>query len=330
MSSRGWRSAVMGLVLLVGPALPLITFARAAGAAEPTTFDETCADVYGHRADGDLDKTTDPVAGSPVAPGQEVNVTVKWPTFAVAGPRAHRIMECLSVDGHPAQLAADRQFTSEEGTATLSETIPGGLASGSTVCGQSFLKTQGSFGPVTRWSEKTCYPVGNGASFHALSRVPSPPSSSSAPPPSSSSRSPDNRTTPSTRGPYSSSPPSGSGEYKAPWPPWEKAPRVTNVTAPPVVSTPTTTPAPKAAAAPRTASGTQSAAPATQAPVRAPSQTLPRTGAGIIVLLAVAAVALFSGRTLKKASDHIADNRPVPAVPVDEEQEPTLVLGRRW
>src|SRR5207244_571753 len=189
--------AVMGLVLLVGPALPLVTFARAAGAAE-TSFDETCADVYGHRADGDLDKTTDPVAGSPVAPGQEVNVTAKWPTFAVAGRRAHRIMECLSVDGHPAQLAADRQFTSDEGTVTLSETIPGGLASGSTVCGQSFLKTQGSFGPVTRWSEKTCYPVGNGASFHALSRVPSPPSSSSAPPPSSSSRSPDNRTTPST------------------------------------------------------------------------------------------------------------------------------------
>ena len=115
MSSRGWRSAVMGLALLVGPALPLITVARAAGAAE-TSFDETCADVYGHRADGDLDKTTDPVAGSPVAPGQEVNVTVKWPTFAVAGPRAHRIMECLSVDGHPAQLAADRQFTSDEGT----------------------------------------------------------------------------------------------------------------------------------------------------------------------------------------------------------------------
>src|SRR5207237_521307 len=82
------------------------------------------------------------------------------------------------------------------------------------------------------------------------------------------------------------------GDDKAPWPPWEKTPRITNVTAPPVVAAtpPTTTAtAPKAAATPRTANGTQSAAPATQAPVRAPSQTLPRTGAGIIVLLAIAA-----------------------------------------
>jgi len=324
MSSRGWRSAVMGLALVAGPVLPLVTVARPAGAAE-TTFDETCADVYGHRADGDLDKTTDPVAGSPVAPGQPVQVTVNWPTFAVAGPRTHRLMDCVSVDGHPAQLAADRQFTSAEGTITVSETIPAGLASGSTVCGQSFLKTQGSFGPVTRWSEKTCYPVGNGASFHALSRVPSPPSASAPPP----SKSPENRTTPTTR-PSSSSPPSGSGEYKAPWPPWEKAPRETTPTSPPVLTPTTSAPSTKAAPAPRTASGTQSAAPATGAPVRAPSQTLPRTGAGIVVLLAIAAVALFSGRTLQRASDHIAENRPVPAVPVEEEDEPTLILGRRW
>ena len=268
MSSRGWRSALIGVALAAGVALPLaglVGLASPAGAAE-TTFDDTCADVYGHPPAGDLDKTTDPVAGSAVA-------------------------------------------------------------SGSTVCGQSFLKTQGSFGPVTRWSEKTCYPVGNAASFHALSRVPSPPSGSSAPPPS---KSPDSRTTPSTRGPYSSSPPSGRGDYKAPWPPWETESRPP-ITAPPVVVTPTTVaPSAKAAPAPRTASGTQSAAPATQAPVRQPSQTLPRTGAGIIVLLAVAAVALFSGRTLQKASDHIAENRPVPAVPVEDEEEPTLILGRRW
>jgi F0F1-type ATP synthase membrane subunit c/vacuolar-type H+-ATPase subunit K len=329
MSSRGWRSAVMGVALATGlafvPAGLVISLASPAGAAE-TTFNDTCADVYGHPSGGDLDKTTDPVAGSPVASGQEVDVTVKWPTFAVAGPRNHRLMECVSVDGHAAQLAADRQFTSAEGTMSLAETIPTGLASGSTVCGQSFLKTQGSFGPVTRWSQKTCYPVGNAASFHALSRVPSPPGSSAPPP--SSSKSPDNRTTPSTRGPYSSPP--GSGDYKAPWPPWEKEVRPPT-TSPPVVVTPTTV-APTAKAAPRTASGTQSAAPATQAPVRQPSQTLPRTGAGIIVLLAVAAVALFSGRTLQKASDHIAENRPVPAVPIDDgdEDEPTLILGRRW
>ena len=50
MSSRGWRSAVIGVALAAGVALPLaglVGFASPAGAAE-TTFDDTCADVYGH------------------------------------------------------------------------------------------------------------------------------------------------------------------------------------------------------------------------------------------------------------------------------------------
>jgi hypothetical protein len=97
------------------------------------------------------------------------------------------------------------------------------------------------------------------------------------------------------------------------------------------VSTPPTTTAPLATTpAPRKSSGAQTAAPATRTQPGAPTGTLPRTGAGIIVLLGVAAVALFSGRTLRKASDHIADNLPVPAVPVNDDEEPTLVLGRRW
>ena len=57
--------------------------------------------------------------------------------------------------------------------------------------------------------------------------------------------------------------------------------------------------------------------------------TLPRTGAGVVVLLGIAAVALFSGRTLRRASYVIEDNLPVPAVPVDDD-DPTLILGRRW
>ena len=223
MSRRGWWSAVIGIALTAGVAVP-VGLATPAGAAE-TTFTETCADVYGHRSMGDLDKTTDPVPGSAVTPGQELAVTLHWPTFAVAGTRAHRLLECLSIDRGAPQTWVDRQFTTSEGTTTLSEVVPTGLAPRTTVCGQSFLKTQGSFGPVTRWSEKTCYPVGGAGSFHAMSRSPSPPSASAPSPPPS----PQNRSTPTTRGPYVSpppSPPSGSGEYQAPWPPWEKAPRV--------------------------------------------------------------------------------------------------------
>jgi len=314
MSSRGWWSAGIVVAVVVGLGVP-------AGAAE-TTFTDTCADVYGHSAIGDLDKTTDPPPGSGVSSGQEVAVTLHWPTSSVAGERVHRVMECLSIDGGAPELWADRQFSTATGTISYSVVVPAGLAPRTTVCGQSFLKTQGSFGPVTRWSSKSCYPVGSVGSFHALSRSPSPPSASPTP---------ENRSTPTTRGSYSSppttSPPTGSGEYKAPWPPWEKAPRVS--ASPPVSATTSTTAPRPAAPKPRSAAGTQAAAPATRTAPGAPG-TLPRTGAGIVVLLGVAAVALFSGRTLRKASDHIADNLPVPAVPIDDDEEPTLVLGRRW
>src|SRR5438132_3495321 len=119
MSRRGWWSAAMVVGLAVGVAAP----AAAAGATE-TNFTETCADVYGHRAIGDLDKTTDPAPGSSVTSGQAVAVTLRWPTFAVAGQRVHRVMDCLSIDGGAPQLWADRQFTTAEGTVSLSEVVP--------------------------------------------------------------------------------------------------------------------------------------------------------------------------------------------------------------
>jgi hypothetical protein len=316
--SRGWSAAAIGIALAVGLAGP----ARAA----ETTFDDTCADVFGHRAAGDLEKTTDPTAGTAVASGQRVAVTLTWPTSSVAGERNHRVIECVRVDGGTPRLWAERQFRSAEGTLTLSAVVPEGLSAKSTVCGQSFLKTEGSFGPVSRWSEKTCFPAAKESQFQAFARSPSSRESSSP--------EPESRSTPTTRGPLfsapresppkspPSSPPRGSGDYRAPWPPWEEAPRESDAV--PVASTTTTT----VKASPRKAQGSQVAAPGA-APTRAPSQALPRTGAGVVVLLGVAGVALFSGRTLRRTAHHIEDSIPVDAVPVDDE-EPTLVLGRRW
>jgi hypothetical protein len=324
---RSRRQRVFG----IGVALVVASFAAPApaGAATETTFDETCAEVYGKRARGDLDKVTDPSPGTGVISGQRVTVTLEWPTFAVAGQRNHRVMECLSIDGEAPRLWAEHRFTSAEGTVSLSAVVPDGVSSKSAVCGQSFLKTQGSFGPVTRWSEKTCYPAGKSRSFSALARSPSPPSERSAP---------ENRSTPTTRAPLfsppsqspSPSPPSSStnpDDYQPPpWPPWEKTPRVS---ASPPATTVTTTAAVERTPATRR-SAAEEAAPATS-PASAPSNALPRTGAGIVVLLGIAAVALFSGRTLRRASYAIEDHLPVEAVPVDDEDyDPTLVLGRRW
>lgn len=316
-SRRRWLFVVAVALVVVGLAAP------AAGAAE-TDFTETCSDVYGKRAVGNLGKTTDPSPGSPVLSGQSVSVTLEWPTFAVAGERAHRVMECLSVDGGPPRLWAERQFSSAEGSVSLSVVVPDSVGPESTVCGQSFLKTQGSFGPVTRRSEKTCYPAGKSGSFSALARSPSPPAERKAP---------ENRSTPTTRAPLFSppSPPSSSTsrdeEFLPPWPPWEEAPRVA---ASPPATTVTTTAAVERTPSTRKSAGAGQAAPAATS-TDAPSSTLPRTGAGLVVLIGIAAVALFSGRTLRRASYAIEDNLPVPAVPIDDEDlDPTLVLGRRW
>lgn len=312
------------MALAVGFVAPA-ALAVPAGAAQ-TAFTDTCDEVYGEKPVGDLEKTTDPAAGSPVSSGETVSITLQWPNKMVAGPRTHRVLECLSVDGDAPRQWAERQFTTDQGMITLSAVVPSGLSKESTVCSQSFLKTAGPFGPVTRWSEKTCFPVGPAGSIHALSRIPSPPSQQ----PESRNNTPTTRAPlfsapPSTSKPYSPPSGSGSGDYEPPWPPWEKTPRVA---ASPPVTTPTTSKAttPK----PRTAQGSEVAAPANPGSTRAPSQTLPRTGAGVVVLMAVAAVALFSGRTLRKTANHIEDNLPVEAVPVDDDEEPTLVLGRRW
>ena len=327
MGSRRWWSAALGIALAVGLVVPVAVASPSAAATE-TTFDDTCADVYGRRPVGNLEKSTDPVAGSSVPAGQTVAVALEWPNSMVAGNRTHRVLECLSVDGGEPRQWAERLFTTDQGMVTLSVVVPSDVEAGSTVCGQSFLKTEGAFGPVTRWSEKTCFPVGTGGTFRALARSKSPESESRP--------EADRRSTPTTRGslfspPSTSSrpspaPPTGSGDYQAPWPPWEEAPKVA---APPPVTTPTTRASAVTTTTTRKAQGAQAAAPSPGA-TRAPSQTLPRTGAGLVVLLAVAAVALFSGRTLRKTAHHIEDSLPVEAVPVDDDEEPTLVLGRRW
>lgn len=322
------RRARRAVVTVMGIALAAVGLAAPAAGAAETDFTDSCGDVYGKRARGDLDKTTDPSPGSSVISGQRVDMTLQWPTFAVAGERAHRVIECLSIDGGAPRLWAERRFTSAAGTVSLSAVVPAGVGAKSTVCGQTFLKTQGSFGPVSRWSEKTCYPGGKAGSFSALARSPSPPSDR---------RAPESPSTPTTRGPLfsppSTSPPSSrvpspdDADYQPPWPPWEKAPRVS---ASPPSTTVTTSPALESTPTTRKAGAEVAAPAATAGPTSAPSDTLPRTGAGLIVLLGIAAVALFSGRTLRRASYVIEDSLPVPAVPVDDEDDPTLILGRRW
>ncbi len=94
-----------------------------------------------------------------VAPGQAIDVTLRWPNKFVAGDRPHRVLECATTNGGAAWQWAERRMVTAEGTTTLSVAVPSGMDGGSKVCAQSILVTKGSFGPVRRWSETTCHRV---------------------------------------------------------------------------------------------------------------------------------------------------------------------------
>jgi hypothetical protein len=148
----GAAVAIATLVLLAGPA-------ATPAAAEETTFSETCSEVFGRGPAGDLDKSTNPTPDSMVAPGQTIDVTLRWPNKFVAGDRPHRLIECATTNGGAPWQWAERRMVSAEGTTTLSVAVPSGSDAGSKVCAQSILVTKGSFGPVRRWSETTCHRV---------------------------------------------------------------------------------------------------------------------------------------------------------------------------
>jgi hypothetical protein len=324
------------IALLAGPA-----------AAAETTFSETCPEVFGKGSVGDLEKDTDPAPDSMVAPGQAVNVTLRWPNKVVAGEREHRVMECASTNGEAPWLWAERRLVTAEGTTTLSMTVPSGLAAGSKVCGQSILVTKGSFGPIERWSDTTCYRVAEVEKkvMEPLSRR------SPAPPPSETSTT----TNEDEQKRKKEEEKRKKEEEKRKRDEEEKRKKTstttmpttttkqTEVTLPPAVAAPppttssTTAPAPVVAASPPKAPQAVPSPPPAKAPITSPASQSPsrpqgsaaqpagqlaRTGTGALRLFLLGGVTLATGRLLRRVASRkslrprrSASSGPVPGLP---------------
>jgi len=239
----------------------------------PNTPEESCGDVP-HAEQNGLGKVTTPADGSPVDPGDTIDVTLKWIDGLLDVAVLDRALDCVEIDGTPAPgLSLEEQGVPNRSPITHRYRIPSGLAPGTRVCDQGFLFGPPADVPQRLASNRVCFTVGPPASIPPTT----PPGG--ATPPSTSPGAP-----PEAPGPGGSAlPPSGGSGPGGPGSPGPGLPpggggRVpsadTSVTVPPPLSPPATAPAASPAASTRPAEGARfpAAAPAATTP------NLPRTG----------------------------------------------------
>ena len=250
----------------------------------PNTPEESCGDVP-HSEQNGLVKVTAPADGSPVDPGDAIDVTLKWSDGLLDVAVLDRALDCVEIDGTAAPgLSLDEQGVPNRSPMTHRYRIPSGLAPGTRICDQGFLFGPPADVPQRLASNRVCFTVGPPAPILPTAppgrpAVPPGGGPGGATPPSTSPAAP-----PEAPGPGGSGlPPSGGSGPGGPGSPGPGLPpggggRVpsadTSVAVPPPLSPPATAPATSPGASTRPAEGARS-------PAGAPAETppnLPRTG----------------------------------------------------
>src|SRR5581483_1135792 len=251
----------------------------------PNTPEESCGDVP-HAEQNGLVKVTTPADGSPVDPGDTIDVTLKWSDGLLDVAVLDRALDCVEIDGSPAPgLSLDEQEVPDRSPITHRYRIPSGLAPGTRVCDQGFLFGPPAEVPQRLASNRVCFTVGPPASIPPTTppggpAVPAGGGPGGVTPPSPSP----GPTQPEAPGPGGSGlPPSGGSGPGGPGSPGPGLPpggggqvpsADTSATGPPPLSPPATAPAAPPAASTRPAE-------AARAPAGAPAEAqpnLPRTG----------------------------------------------------
>src|SRR5581483_4472066 len=105
----------------------------------PAAPEESCGDVP-HAEQNGLVKITKPADGSTVAPGDTIDVTLKWSSGLLDAPVLDRALDCVEINGVPApDLSLDEAGVPNRSPITDRYRIPSGLAPGTEVCDQGFL-----------------------------------------------------------------------------------------------------------------------------------------------------------------------------------------------
>jgi hypothetical protein len=147
-------------MVVVGSALAT---APGAGAtpSHPGNVVETCPEVLAGAPTGGLEKATNPPAGSDVGRGAVIDVTLRWNTALFAGPRLHKALDCVTIDGHGADdLSVQQRDAANDGEFTTRIAVPGGLADGVRFCDRGFVSGPAGSGDFVREkSNDVCFTV---------------------------------------------------------------------------------------------------------------------------------------------------------------------------
>jgi len=158
---RSW-GRVVAAVIAVGFSL-LVEPAAGATASHPGGVPDTCPEVLAGRPTGGLQKLTVPVAGSVVARGEAIRVTLRWDPTIFAASLLHKALDCVTVDGDPANgLSIQERDVTNAGEFTTTMTVPDGLADGARLCDRGFVSGATPGGAFAREkSNDVCFIVHN-------------------------------------------------------------------------------------------------------------------------------------------------------------------------
>jgi LPXTG-motif cell wall-anchored protein len=291
-----WRRFALGGIAALTSSL-VVTIPAGAAESHPGGVTDTCPEVLAGAPTGGIEKVTDPADGSEVRRGDVLFVTLHWDTTTFTGPVLHKALDCVTVDGAPAdELSTQERDTATDGRFETRSTVPGDLTDGTRLCDRGFVSGPAGDGFGREKSNDVCFIVRG-------DRPAEGPAPAVTPVPTETVPSPD---TPGTSdSPGTPDAPSGAPEAELTAPEVTPGPAPAKLTATPLASPVTaTTPTPApilAGPAGQGPPGTQ-VAPETVVADQPPA-TLPQTGSatektvrlGILALL-LGGISLVAGR----------------------------------
>jgi hypothetical protein len=150
--------------------------AQGASESRDAYITRTCERILGQPPTGGLDKTTDPPAGSPVAAGDTIDVTLTWEPADWFGDELHKTIDCVTVNhSFVLGLTVEERPTANDGSFTTTYQLPVDLDAGDEVCDQGFLSgdtSGGGFGQER--SNQVCFTVEAGATSAGTAPTPAP------------------------------------------------------------------------------------------------------------------------------------------------------------
>ncbi len=185
-----WGRVVLGGIAVLTSSL-VLSIPAGAAQSHPGGVTDTCPEVLAGAPTGGIEKVTRPTDGSEVRGGDVVSVTLRWDTTTFTGPVLHKALDCVTIDGAPAdELSTQERDTPNDGIFEFEFTVPGDLPDGTRLCDRGFVSGPAGEGFDRQKSNGVCFVV-------RVDQPAAPPVPAGAPTPAETSTGPDSSNTPS-------------------------------------------------------------------------------------------------------------------------------------